>query len=128
MVVRCFALAGVKIFHGNKVKAGLRPVLCRFGFLENVFHVARNFVPAQNAIEPLWPSLGEASDKAENRLKVFPRIVLSNPRRVQTRAVKSENLLARQLDNGAIFRAGAHANAADRWGGLSQRHQGTEGG
>jgi hypothetical protein len=72
--------------------------------LENIFHVARNFVPAQNAIEPLWPSLGEASDKAENRRKVCPRIVLSNPRRVQTRAVKSENLLARQLDNGGIFR------------------------
>jgi hypothetical protein len=85
--------------------------------LENVFHVTRYFVPAKNAIEPLWPSLGEASEKAENRRKVSPRIVFSNPRRVQTRAVKSENLLARQLDNGGIFRAGAHANAADRWGG-----------
>jgi hypothetical protein len=32
------------------------------------------------------------------------------------------------VDNGWIFRAGAHANAADRWGGLSRRHKGTEGG
>jgi hypothetical protein len=54
MVGRCLAFAGVEIFHGNKVKAGVRPVVGGVGFLENVFHVARNFVPAKSPRSRCW--------------------------------------------------------------------------
>jgi hypothetical protein len=45
--------AGVEIFHAGEVKEGVCPRVCRVGFLENVFHITQNYVPAKNAKEPL---------------------------------------------------------------------------
>jgi hypothetical protein len=60
MVGRCLAFAGVEIFHGNKVKAGVRPVVGGVGFLENVFHAGQISVRAKAPHSHCWS--GCASD------------------------------------------------------------------
>ena len=112
--------------HGNEVKSGDHPVVCGVGFLENIFHFMQNSAHAKTPQKRSDPRSARHQTKRKSAQSLSRDRVLV-PKRGQTCAVKSKNLLARQVDNGRIFRAGAHANATTRWGGLSRRHKGTEG-
>jgi hypothetical protein len=56
MVGWCLKWAVVEIFHGGEVKEGVCPSVCRVGFLENVFHITQNYVPAKTPKNHSGPS------------------------------------------------------------------------
>jgi hypothetical protein len=57
-------MSGVKIFPLAKSRRVFTPLVLMLDFWK-MFFCRANFRSCQNAAEPLWPSLGEASDKAE---------------------------------------------------------------